>query len=161
MTCITLGAQHQIQPIRAAFYTSIYDASTRHASNFMEEGEKQMSGTIPVGVLSTENKLMLRQGDVLLRSVAAIPDPARNYGRGGESIVNSGNFRGHDHYIPHGATMHFDQDASGESHVFVCIEIDGAALMHAEHAAILVPRGKYEVIRQREYHPEGNRHVAD
>lgn len=161
MICITIGAQHQIQPIRAAVYTSIYDASTRHASNFMEEGEKQMSGTIPVGRLNTENKLMLRQGDVLMRPVAAIPDAAESYGGGGESIVNSGHFRGHDHYIPHGATMHFDQDASGESHVFVCIEIDGAALMHAEHAAILVPRGKYEVIRQREYHPEGNRHVAD
>lgn len=127
----------------------------------MEESEKLMSGNTLVGMFSADNKLMLRQGDVLLRSVAAIPDAAQNYGGGGASIVNSGHFRGHDHYIPHGATMHFDQDASGENHVFVRSEIDGAVLMHAEHAAIPVPRGNYEVIRQREYHPEGSRHVAD
>lgn len=38
---------------------------------------------------------------------------------------------------------------------------DGATLLHEEHAPIQIPKGLYEIIIQREYHPEKIRRVED
>jgi hypothetical protein len=38
---------------------------------------------------------------------------------------------------------------------------DSADLIHDEHGTITLPRGSYQVIRQREYTPEAIRNVED
>jgi hypothetical protein len=93
-----------------------------------------------------------RQGDVLLRRVEAIPPRARPLAaEAGRVVVARGELSGHAHaFFAAEATM-FRQGRSGR--VFLEIARPGARLWHEEHVPILVPAGRYEVLRQREYRP--------
>ena len=102
---------------------------------------------------------IVRQGDVLLRRLSNKPDGAskpiaREHGL---IILAHGEVTGHAHKI--------------DSPDCELVEIAGltildvqcaiAALTHEEHAAIEIPQGTYEVVRQREYSPTEIRRVAD
>ena len=51
------------------------------------------------------------------------------------------------------------KDGSGQ--LLVVVEEATAKLVHEEHGVIEVPRGTWEVVRQREYSPQALRRVQD
>lgn len=103
---------------------------------------------------------MYRQGDVLIQKVEEIPDgcvavPLEN----GAAVLAHGEATGHAHafYEP----VEFVEEPKTKRR-FVVIEGGAAkALKHEEHSPIYLPPGKYEIVRQREWHEEEERYVAD
>lgn len=97
-----------------------------------------------------------RQGDVLLCQVKKLrtrsePLPVE----AGRVVVAEGEHSGHAHALAperarlfrHGQLLRVDEG--------------GAALSHREHASILLPKGDYQIRRQREYDPRASRPAAD
>jgi hypothetical protein len=102
----------------------------------------------------------LRQGDVLLVRVASIPDGARRVKRRrGRLVLAAGEAAGHAHEIV-AADAELLEAGRGERFLRVLAE-GGVALTHEDHAAVLVPPGDYQVVRQREYVPGSSRRVLD
>lgn len=104
---------------------------------------------------------MIRQGDVLVRAVAAIPASAKKQKRdAGRVVLAYGEVTGHAHALIGTRVALFRDDGLGRTF----LRIAGGkpeALTHEEHGTIAIPSGSYEVIRQREYTPEAIRQVAD
>ena len=101
-----------------------------------------------------------RQGDVLLCAIERIPEDARPIPTDGERLVIAqGELTGHAHAFAAAAVQMLRDAASGRT--FLVIGADGAALRHEEHEPILLPEGRYEVRRQREYRPGIARFVSD
>lgn len=101
-----------------------------------------------------------RQGDVLLCAIDRIPEEARPVPTDGERVVIAqGELTGHAHVFAAAAVQMLRDAASGRT--FLVIGEDGAALRHDEHEPIVLPKGRYEVRRQREYQPGIARFVAD
>ena len=100
-----------------------------------------------------------RQGDVLLKKVNRKMKLGgkRTKSGGGERIVLAyGEATGHAHAIyDEGATL-----AERENKRFLEI-VKPVALVHEEHDSMYLEPGTYEVIQQRQYHPEEIRYVAD
>jgi len=99
----------------------------------------------------------IRQGDVLLIPIKAIPTDAQAVARDrGRVILAYGEVTGHAHAImeptvtklAHGIAEYLDAP-------------QGATLLHEEHETIEVPAGTYCIVHQREYTPEQIRRVAD
>src|SRR5215472_1885810 len=103
---------------------------------------------------------MYRQGDVLIIPVKSIPAKLEPIEReSGRVVLAHGEVTGHAHAIKaEGAALFRDPKLMA---VFMTVTGDTVALEHDEHDTILIPPGKYQVIRQREYHPEAIRNVAD
>ena len=103
---------------------------------------------------------MYRQGDVLIIPVRSIPTKLELVEReAGRVVLAHGEVTGHAHAIKaEGAALFRDPKLMA---VFMTVTGDTVALEHDEHDTILIPPGKYQVIRQREYHPEAIRNVAD
>jgi hypothetical protein len=100
-----------------------------------------------------------RQGDVLLRAIDRIPPGARRVpGKRRRVVVAEGELTGHAHAFA-GDVKLFRDNRSRRS--FLRIPAGGAPLSHEEHATILVPQGRYEVLLQREYAPRAPRRVRD
>lgn len=105
---------------------------------------------------------MFRQGDVLIVPVSKMPTTAiepiaREAGR---VVLAHGEMTGHAHAIksPKAALFRDPKLAA----IFLHVTGDAPALLeHEEHGTIALAPGDYEVIRQREYHPEAIRQVAD
>jgi len=75
----------------------------------------------------------------------------------GRVVLAHGEVTGHSHSIsPQEATLYSD-GAVTELEVKAAM----AMLEHQEHGTIALPKGRYRVIRQREYSPEAIRNVAD
>ena len=100
-----------------------------------------------------------RQGDVLIRQVKEIPDDTKPVPReAGKVVLAHGEVTGHSHAIAspkaklviHNPTLR----RFLEARTSVC-------LRHEEHAEIKLPRGKYEIVIQREFSGEYSRQVAD
>ena len=118
--------------------------------------------------------MLLRQGDILLAGVDALPDglwePAA-VSQDGRTVVAYGESTGHAHAVvgEEGAVTLLERPATATDGAdtveaverYLQIGRSGATLVHEEHAAIKVPEGLYRVIRQREYTPEALRLVAD
>jgi hypothetical protein len=101
-----------------------------------------------------------RQGDVLLCAVDAIPVGAKPVPKDGDRVVVArGELTGHAHAFAAAGVRMLHEKGSGRS--FLLIGEGGAPLCHEEHDPILVPRGSYELIRQREYAPRAPRLVRD
>ena len=101
-----------------------------------------------------------RQGDVLLCAIDAIPPTAIPVPPEGERVVVArGELTGHAHAFAASAVEMFHDAASG--HAFLLIGEGGACLGHEEHDPILLPEGRYEIRRQREYTPGATPFVAD
>lgn len=101
-----------------------------------------------------------RQGDVLLCAIDCIPKEARPVASDGERLVIAqGELTGHAHVFAAAAVQMLRDAASGRS--YLVIGKNGAALRHDEHEPIVLPEGRYEVRRQREYQPGTARFVSD
>jgi hypothetical protein len=103
---------------------------------------------------------LYRQGDVLIRRVAAIPAglvpvPLDN----GRVILAYGEVTGHAHAVV-GDVGFFAADLEDLEQRFLRIEAD-ARVVHEEHGTITLSPGNYEVRRQREYAPKAPVYVAD
>lgn len=99
-----------------------------------------------------------RQGDVLVRKVERMPTDVTEAPReNGRVILAHGEVTGHAHAIREDVAALF---ATTDGRRF--LQLSGpASITHEEHTAIPLDAGTYEVIRQREYHPEEIRNVAD
>ena len=99
-----------------------------------------------------------RQGDVLVQRVEEIPADVTPVKReSGRIVLAHGEVTGHAHAIKNRAAK-FYETSTGERYLSLPKE---STLDHEEHSTIVLPAGKYRVIRQREYHPEEIRNVAD
>ena len=109
---------------------------------------------------SRKHPFLARQGDVLIIGIAALPPNLETVKRdAGRVVLAYGEVTGHAHAIAErGATLFRDPKLNA---LFLNVAEDGVALRHDEHGAIDLPRGDYQVIRQREYSPEEIRNVAD
>lgn len=97
---------------------------------------------------------MYRQGDLLFVATDEIPNDAKEQKDG---VIARGETTGHMHRISDGARAALMM-AAGMAYVRAMQEAD---IVHDEHATITLPVGDYQVVRQREYTPDGWRQVAD
>jgi len=109
-------------------------------------------------------KQILRQGDVLLELVAALPKGAKDVSPEGRIVLAYGEVTGHAHAV-YPETQRAPAkmparlwDAGAERFLQV---VEKTALRHEEHAPVPLEPGIYKVTTQREYHPEELRRVAD
>lgn len=100
---------------------------------------------------------MIRQGDVLLLPIEAIPASAKVQARdNGRVILAYGEVTGHAHAITNpGVTRLADGIAE-----YLCAP-EGCTLDHEEHSAIEIEPGNYRIVHQREYTPTAIIRVAD
>lgn len=84
---------------------------------------------------------MFRQGDLLIKPVDSIPTDAKKKLDG---VILYGEATGHKHQLVGGDVM-----TLGES-IFLSVG-SKAKIVHEEHNPISLMKGKYAVIRQREY----------
>jgi hypothetical protein len=101
---------------------------------------------------------LVRQGDLLLVPVAAVPEHAPKLGSG-RLVLLTGEATGHAHVVD-------DERASLHGWgALRYLQVDGdspAILVHDEHDPLSLGPGAYEVRRQREYVPQRrSRWVAD
>lgn len=96
-----------------------------------------------------------RQGDVLIERIARFPKGERVVQKDG--ILAHGEATGHTHRLspsPDGELFNLGTE--------MFLEVRGdVAVTHDEHDPVRLDQGKYRVRRQREYHPEAIRNVAD
>ena len=105
---------------------------------------------------------IIRQGDVLIRRIKKLPEkttpaPAEN----GRLVLAHGEATGHHHsFALSDRVALFREDGAGGG-LFLSVTGAPVALEQQEHTALTVDPGVYSVVRQREYHPEAIRQVAD
>ena len=99
---------------------------------------------------------MIRQGDVLLKRVDALPEGTKKLAT---MTVAYGEVTGHAHKVEvdAGDAMLVED---GQGGMFVCVK-GNATLKHDEHAPIKLESGNYKVVIQREYDPVKERKVQD
>lgn len=106
-----------------------------------------------------------RQGDVLIREVQRIPAKAKPIAReAGRVVLAHGEVTGHSHAIAAKGAQYLmgtEPSSGGAAPRYLEVTAKSVELRHEEHARIRLPRGRYEVVIQREYHPEAIRNVAD
>lgn len=104
----------------------------------------------------TETK-QYRQGDVFVTAIDSIPSDVKEVQRdAGRIVLAYGEVTGHAHAITSKEATLWER---GDVRY---LEVKRACtLSHEEHSQIALPAGTYQVIRQREYHPEAVRQVAD
>lgn len=95
----------------------------------------------------------IRQGDVFLKEVEKIPKlPKKN------NVLALGEMTGHSHRFKTNQVLCYGEL---EKQSFINVKQD-SELIHEDHANLIVPKGKYEVIIQREFDiVEGIRQVMD
>ena len=104
---------------------------------------------------------LIRQGDVLLVPVDAIPANTTTVSRlHGRLILAEGEVTGHAHAIIDESCELVTADQAAELYLLVH-GTEPVSLVHDEHDTLTVPPGLYQVRRQREYAPEEIRQVAD
>ena len=97
----------------------------------------------------------IRQGDVMLSPVMEIKG---NLIAKKEKILAYGEVTGHKHTLRGDAKFY----ENGDGQVLIEIGKEGAILEHEEHDNLIIPKGKYAVILQREFDiVEGVRQVMD
>ena len=118
---------------------------------------------------------MYAQGDLLIIPVTDIPKKLKECTpRSGPVVLAHGETTGHRHAFYDGGVRLFRPDDQGVSTELLernaipmetveqWIELAReTGLKHEEHAEIKLPKGKYRVVRQREYDPIQERIVAD
>jgi len=98
--------------------------------------------------------MIIRQGDVLLKKVEKIPKGLK---KRDDKTVALGELTGHHHTFS-GQVCVFGEMGKRQ---FVDVQ-QQSVLEHQEHKNIVVPKGKYEVIIQREFSAlDGVRQVMD
>ena len=108
--------------------------------------------------MKTQKHKMYRQGDVAIiecKRVAVTSEVEREAGR---IVLAHGEVTGHAHAIASMDATLFMDEATVNRYLDVRAPV---TLDHEEHGRIELPIGFYQVVRQREYRPEGLRQVAD
>ena len=103
---------------------------------------------------------IMRQGDVLLVPATTPSETTKVDRDNGRVILAYGEVTGHAHAITdENCELVTDKQAN---ELFLLVYGDDVALVHAEHATIVVAPGVYRVVRQREYVAENlTSQVAD
>lgn len=97
-------------------------------------------------------KIMLRQGDILLRGWPELP---KGLSLCASKVLARGEATGHTHELLEGSVWTDDQGT-------LYLEVPQATqVVHPEHHPLDLAPGYYQVIRQREYTPEAIRRVSD
>jgi hypothetical protein len=108
-------------------------------------------------------KKLYRQGDVLFRAIAKLPQGERR--KRENATVAYGEVTGHSHALAvedREAAEVFEIGDGLFVHVSESgVRISGATFVHEEHGPVTLPPGDYEVTIQREYSPAEIRNVAD
>lgn len=108
---------------------------------------------------------LYRQGDVLFRRVAALPDGAMPQPRDdrGRIVIERGEHTGHAHCVlVQDATLyHVVEDAGRVVAQYLAVTGTGVDLVHEEHNTIALPPGVYQRWYQQEYAGEEERRVID
>jgi hypothetical protein len=102
-----------------------------------------------------------RQGDVLVHEVS--PKDFARHGtelptERGRIILARGEATGHNHSLDARVARVFEDSRPGVCYLLLD---EQGLLEHQEHSPISLPKGVYEVIRQREYQPRQDRYVVD
>ncbi len=104
---------------------------------------------------------MFRQGDVMIRQVAELPKGSAAVKNEVRIVLAHGEVTGHAHAVRVEDAVEFTHaDAAGAVRRFLEVA-STASVVHEEHATIPLTAGVYEIVQQREYHPEAIRNVAD
>jgi hypothetical protein len=103
-------------------------------------------------------KNQIRQGDVLLTPVDAIPDGSVQITRGNVIVLAEGELTGHSHTIECPALEVETFERDGELYLKVNVP---QSLRHQEHAELAIATGLYMVRRQTEVWMDEVRQVAD
>jgi hypothetical protein len=101
--------------------------------------------------------MMMRQGDLLILKIDAIPKGAVQLNH---RVLAEGEATGHTHELDTGELY----EDNGTLYFRVTEEAKEATLNHPEHGPLTFEEGTYQVIRQREYNPrawESWTYVAD
>lgn len=93
-----------------------------------------------------------RHGDVLIEEVKEIPDDCKKLNH---LVLAKGEVTGHKHEVV-GDSILYEKEG-----VLFLKVIQESVVNHEEHKTKVLPKGKYKVIKQREYEPEGWRNVSD
>lgn len=109
--------------------------------------------------MKTQQQHIVRQGDVLFRSIARVPT---NLARTESRVFVYGEATGHAHQLATDSkAILYTDDVTGRI-AAVLVGEDGALVVHEEHGTAHLRPGAYEVIQQVEYDPEeGRRNVVD
>ena len=89
---------------------------------------------------------MFRQGDLLIREIKELPE---NLKRLSHKILAEGEVTGHKHQFVGNVDVY--ENEKGQM-MFGVMDAN-AKLVHQEHKPILIGKGVYEVIKEREYNP--------
>ena len=101
---------------------------------------------------------VLRQGDVLVFEVIAIPKAAQKETTKGDIILAFGEVTGHSHRINTPAKKAVMWAAGAERFLQA---METVSLQHEEHATVTIPPGNYKIVIQQEYRPGELRSVQD
>lgn len=102
-----------------------------------------------------------RQGDVLVREVRTkefVRHGTELAAENGRIVLARGEATGHSHSIDARVGKLFEDSRPGVCYLLLD---EPGLLEHQEHSPISLPKGVYEVIRQREYEPRRDRYVVD
>lgn len=103
----------------------------------------------------------LRQGDVILVPISAIPDGVKKMKRDvqGRLVLAEGEVTGHAHAILDRAADLYGSEL--ETRFLRVLTEGGVELRHEEHGPIMIPEGFYEVRIGRVWSPQETRRVYD
>ena len=108
-----------------------------------------MSSLQPEATPISPTPFHIRQGDVLVVGIDAIPDDAQPVARDhGRVVLAYGEVTGHAHAIRDRRATLLERDSDRYLRVTAPVTLD-----HEEHAALDIPPGSYRVVIQREYVP--------
>lgn len=110
-----------------------------------------------------------RQGDILLVKLDNKPNLKGTKKLNSKVIIGLGEATGHKHQIKDNATFYAPSQKdveffaiNGGDDIPIFIEIlNKTELLHEEHDKIILDKGWYKPIRQREYEPEKIKYVSD
>lgn len=106
------------------------------------------------------NGMIIRQGDVMIRSVASLPEGVQEKRRAARGIVLAeGEVTGHAHAITSEGVAWYTQP---DNPLLQWVVVEEAAVVtHEEHAPVTLPSGVYVVDIQVQYEPGAIRRVLD
>ena len=104
-------------------------------------------------------KIQGRQGDVYLVKLNKMPNEKKEVvpPQGVRAILAAGEATGHHHSV---SARHAEMYRLATGMIILAVK-KATMLQHQEHGEIEIPKGLYQVKRQREYTPRGVREVLD
>jgi hypothetical protein len=114
--------------------------------------------------MTNTQRMPIRQGDVLLMPITAIPaDVTERRRDNGRVVLAYGEVTGHAHAFSNAGVALMERPNAtslNQKDEFIRVE-EASVLRHEEHGAITVAPGFYQIVHQQEYTPEELRNVRD